>query len=117
MSATLTVEDQKRICAKYGAAFCSCAADERAGVARQTLARAPIYGARKKNEDGSASWYIWAGPHSSEADFYQPVCAGHLDELLPIVLPYLALPPGYRFIIDREGFEDVWFEEEKEPNQ
>lgn len=31
--------------------------------------------------------------------------------MLPEVLPYLELPPGYRFIIDGKGYEDVWFDE------
>lgn len=25
-------------------------------------------------------------------------------------MPYLALAPGYRFIIDDEGYEDIWHE-------
>ena len=33
-----------------------------------------------------------------------------LDKLLPEVLPYLALEHGYRFMIDREEYEDVWKE-------
>ncbi|HWA24803.1 MAG TPA: hypothetical protein VG734_03940 [Lacunisphaera sp.] len=109
------IEEQKQICAKYGADFYPCAADERAGVALQTLASEPIYGVRKKNEDGTASWYIWGGSYSATPDFYQPLCAGHIEDSLPIALRYLALPPGYKFIIDRHGHEDVWLEEE--PNQ
>ncbi|MFU7554406.1 hypothetical protein [Pseudomonas paraeruginosa] len=35
---------------------------------------------------------------------------GSRIELLPEVLDYLYLPPGARFIIDGDGYEDVWLE-------
>ena len=35
----------------------------------------------------------------------------HLSEHLPEILRYLSLPPGFRFLIDNEGYEDVWFDE------
>ena len=107
------IEVQKMVCAKYCAPFHACADDERVGVAVTTLKCEPIYGVRRTNEDGSACWYIWGGPRSTATDFYQPLCAGHISDLIPMVLPYLALPPGYKFIIDRNGFEDVWFENEE----
>ena len=31
--------------------------------------------------------------------------------MLPQVVDYLALPSGAKFILDREGYEDVWLEE------
>ncbi len=106
------IEAQKQLCTKYGVTFSACASEDRVGVAVATLARSPIYGVRKKNADGSASWYVWAGEYSTVPDFYQPLCASHLIDLLPISLPYLGLPSGYKFIIDRSGYEDVWQEEE-----
>ncbi|MGA4658274.1 immunity protein Imm33 domain-containing protein [Proteus terrae] len=30
---------------------------------------------------------------------------------LPEVINYLYLPKGHNFIIDRDGYEDIWFEE------
>lgn len=110
-TAPIATEDQKRICAKYRVEVFPCDSKERAGVAVATLKSEPLYGVRKKNEDGTASWYIWGGPYSEAIDSYQPLCVGHLDDLIPNVLPYLALPPGYKFIIDRKGFEDVWRED------
>lgn len=35
----------------------------------------------------------------------------HLRDHAPEVLPYLALPPGWRFLI-APGHEDVWFDEQ-----
>ena len=33
-----------------------------------------------------------------------------LQDILPDVLPYLALEQGYRFMIDADDYEDVWKE-------
>lgn len=38
------------------------------------------------------------------------MCIEHLGDVLPEVLAYLDLPPGYRLIVDRNGYEDVWFD-------
>ncbi|WP_456088837.1 immunity protein Imm33 domain-containing protein [Paraburkholderia ferrariae] len=36
-----------------------------------------------------------------------PVHAAHLADWAPLVLPYLGLPPGWRFLVT-EQYEDVW---------
>ncbi|WP_422646754.1 immunity protein Imm33 domain-containing protein, partial [Acinetobacter baumannii] len=35
----------------------------------------------------------------------------HLENYLPEVIPYLALEERFRFVIDKQGYEDVWKEE------
>lgn len=35
-----------------------------------------------------------------------------IQKYLPEVKKYLDLPPGYRFLIDGNNYEDVWFEAE-----
>lgn len=32
----------------------------------------------------------------------------HLQEILPQVLPYLALQENFTFVIDNEGYEDIY---------
>ena len=54
-------------------------------------------------------WFIWSGDFSADPDFFQPTCAHHIPAVLPAVLPYLALPQGWRFLI-APGHEDVWFD-------
>jgi hypothetical protein len=44
------------------------------------------------------------------SDFFVPTHAAHLTEYRPICLPYLALPPGWRFLL-APGYEDVWYDE------
>ena len=80
------------------------------GLALGTLAASPIQGLRVPPTETTNGWYIWCGERSDADDFFQPLCFEHMAEYLPEVLPYLDLPPGYRFIIDNKGYEDVWFD-------
>ena len=85
----------------------------RVGIALATLGRVPINGMRVHPTEGTNGWYIWGGGEPSlDPDFYQPLCIEHLPEHLPQVLEYLDLPPGYRFLIDGDNYEDVWFDEQ-----
>lgn len=101
---------QPKICAQYGSVFTPTDPAEKLGIALQTMGLQPIYGVRVRPTDGVSGWYIWGGPHSTDPDFFQPIHAAHIPDLCPIVLKYLALAPGYKFIIDSSGYEDVWSE-------
>jgi hypothetical protein len=71
----------------------------------------PINGLRHPPEGDPTGWYLWRGEELSQAsDFFSPLHAGHLETGLPEVIPYLALPPGWRFLI-APGEEDVWYDE------
>ena len=103
-------EKQQQICTRHGLA--AQAPEAMVAVALGSLEQSPIYGTRiDLPENGTISWFIHCGEHSDAADFYQPLHTAHLQELLPQVLDYLALPSGAKFIIDRDGYEDVWLEE------
>ena len=83
------------------------------GIALSTLGKEPINGLRHIPENGTNGWYIWCGGEmSQDDDFFSPVHVEHLAEYLPEAVEYLSLPPGYRFLIDKNNFEDVWFEQE-----
>lgn len=85
------------------------ASEEMVAVAISTLGKMPVYGTRiVLSQGGNISWFFHCGEYSDGDDFYQPVHAEHLSELLPSVLKYLRLPPGSKFIIDDQGYEDVW---------
>lgn len=106
-----TIQDrQAAVCEKYGSSIVFPDPGMKAGLALGTFHLMPIRGVRVAPENGVDGWYIYGGEHSEDADFYKPVHQSHLAELLPQVLPYLALAPGYNFIIDDEGYEDVWYE-------
>jgi len=100
-------EDQRRICEKHRKAFDPPSTSEKLGIALSTLHLVPLNGLRHRPENGTCGWYIWGGDLSDRADFFEPLHADHLAEHCPAVLPYLALPPGCRFLVAADG-DDVW---------
>lgn len=83
------------------------------GIALDTIGKQPINGLRHNPENETNGWYIWCGTElSKDPEFFSPLHVEHIAEYLPEVEEYLTLPPGYRFLIDGNDYEDVWFEEE-----
>ncbi|KXX71178.1 hypothetical protein AVL50_10090 [Flammeovirga sp. SJP92] len=82
------------------------------GLAIDSLGNGVIHGLRHPSEQNTNGWYIWSGDYSEYEDFFKPVCKEHLNEYIKIDLEkYLDLPAGYRFLIDGNQYEDVWFDE------
>ncbi|WP_434294000.1 immunity protein Imm33 domain-containing protein [Burkholderia gladioli] len=101
------LELQQQTCERLG--LPDCEPEEMVAVAISTLGKMPVYGTRiSLPGGGNVSWFFHCGEYSEAADFYQPVHAEHLSELLPLVLQYLRLPPGSKFIVDSHGYEDIW---------
>lgn len=68
----------------------------------------PLNGLRHRPAGDTTGWYIWAGPDlPGDGAFFQPVHVEHLTDICPEALPYLGLPPGWRFLL-APGQEDVW---------
>lgn len=103
--------EQASVCARFDSAFAPVDPDLKVGVALETLERMPITGVRIAPENGTNGWYLWGGDSSDSPDFFKPVHAQHLIEILPLVVKYLALEPGFKFMVDHEGYEDVWRED------
>jgi hypothetical protein len=47
--------------------------------------------------------------YSTADDFFEPLHVSNLAARLPEVVPYLALPPGWRFLL-APGHEEVWYD-------
>jgi hypothetical protein len=106
----LPAQEQVEICARIGAEFLECAPESKMGIALQTLSMQPLHGLRHTPSDGTCGWYVWAGEELGvEPHFFQPIHVSHLSNRCPMILPYLGLAPGWRFII-APGYEDVWFD-------
>lgn len=102
------VDQQKRICSRFGAVYQYCDLNLKVGISLNVKdGSRPLHGLRIKEEGGTCGWYIWSGEWSDDPDFFVPLHAIHLKEWAPIVLPYLGLPQGWRFLI-AENYEDVW---------
>jgi hypothetical protein len=105
------IERQKRVCLKWGVEFVGIPASLKVGIARNANEGIyPLNGLRHPPVGDVSGWYIWAGETlSSDPDFFVPLHVEHLEQRCPGVLPYLALPPGWRFLVS-PGYEDVWFD-------
>ena len=100
--------EQRAVCDRVGAPFVPPSAFETVGIALSTIHEKPLNGLRVAPENGTCGWYIWGGGEmSTHPDFFQPLHVHHLAERCPAVLPYLAIPPGYRFQIAPDH-EDIW---------
>jgi len=102
---------QKVICAKYGSDFRPLSDNDMIAIAMDTIGKQPISGRRELRVTDNLdeiTWFIYCGEYNSNDDFFQPLHVSHLKSLLPMVLPYLALMEGFGFVIDNEGYEDVW---------
>jgi hypothetical protein len=103
-------ELQENICKKYKTNFVSSPDDLLVGISlniKQNIQ--PINGCRHPVTEDTTGWYIWGGElFSEDKDFFTPLHVRHLTEWCPQIIKYLGLPPGWRFLIDSDGYEDVW---------
>jgi hypothetical protein len=101
---------QEDTCKKHGAVFVPVSTTTISGLAKSTLGHSPVNGLRHPARLDSSGWYIWCGEEFSyAADFFAPVHTEHIYDELPQAIPFLALPPGYRFLVS-ENYTDVWFD-------
>ncbi len=102
---------QRQTCSRFHADFLESPPYSKLGLALASLAgQQPVNGLRLRPDPGTSGWFIWAGEHFSEApDFFSPLHVVHLPKYCPAVIPYLGLPPGWRFLI-APGHEDAWFD-------
>jgi hypothetical protein len=105
-------EKQIELCRKYNVKPLPAPKYLKVGIARNVKgALLPLNGLRLVPEADTTGWYIWAGEvFSEEPDFFGPLHVEHLSLWRPEVIPYLLLPPGWRFLIAPD-YEDVWYDE------
>lgn len=107
-----TIEIQKQICNKYAIKFEPCDLHLKVGIAldiNEKRKEFPIHALRIPIEGDTTGWYIWAGDYSEDDDFFKPMHAIHLRDFCPIIIPFLGLAPGSRFLIAEDGnYIDVW---------
>jgi hypothetical protein len=104
------IESQKETCATHNSQWKPINKKLRVGVS-SNLYTDPINGLRHPSEKGTTGWFIWTGKYSERDDFFQPMCAEHLLQIRPDIIKYLGLDIGYRFLTDKNGYVDIWFDE------
>jgi|SRR6267143_183156 len=102
---------QKEVCRRFGATWFGCAPDLKVGVSKNVKTGIfPLNGFREPPSDDTSGWYVWAGEAlSTDPNFFQPLHAVHLTNRCPVVLNYVGLPPGWRFLLAAK-YEDVWYD-------
>lgn len=105
------MDEQKQVCEKYKAAFVPAPPNMKVGIAEDVKDRIlPIHGLPIHPDPGTTGWFIWAGGEMLQTDdFFVPLDVIHLSEWSPIVVKFLGLPPGWRFLVTNEH-EDVWYD-------
>ncbi|MFP2928330.1 hypothetical protein ACLESO_24675 [Pyxidicoccus sp. 3LG] len=102
-------DGQKEVCRRYGAGFVESPPTLKVGIARNVRSGLmPINGLRHPPEGDTTGWYIWAGEELPvDPEFFVPLHVEHLVDWCPQVIPFLGLPPGWRFL-SATKYEDVW---------
>ncbi len=109
----MKIRREQTVCEWMGVEPIKPAIGSKLGIAIEAIGQTPINGLRHKEENGTNGWYIWCGKSMSEADgFFSPLHIEHIFEYFPQVEEYLHLPPGYRFLIDENNYEDVWYDKD-----
>ena len=106
--------EQEAVCQRYDVSGVPSLQHLKVGIARNVREGVqPVNGLRIHPAGTTTGWYIWAGtePMSEDPDFFLPLHVNHLEKWCPAVLPYLALPPGWRFLVV-DDYEDVWSDPE-----
>ncbi|AZV38905.1 hypothetical protein CFR75_14385 [Komagataeibacter xylinus] len=108
-------EIQMDVCHRFRAPYYDCGWNLKLGISRNVrTGLLPIRGVRTPPENGTSGWYIWAGEEMSQAeDFFVPLHTRHIPHWCKIVIPYLGLAPGWRFIVTPD-YEDVWHKDNTE---
>jgi hypothetical protein len=104
------IDRQKQTCEKYQSKWTPINRKLMIGCAFD-LNSDFINGLRHPQEKRTTGWYIWTGEYSESDDFFKPMCAEHLLQIRPELIKYFGLDIGYRFLIDKNGYEDVWYDE------
>lgn len=105
------VEEQKGICKRYSAEFTPTDLEAMIGLSDNTDGiNIPINGLRHPPEGQGSGWFIWSGKELSEkSDFFKPTHAKHLKDNCSMILKFLGLPPGYRFLYTGD-YLDIWYD-------
>lgn len=102
---------QKATCSEWGSPYLAVDLHAKVGISANVRdGLYPINGLRHRPMGDTSGWYIWAGEELSDAvDFFLPLHIEHLEEWCPGVGKFLALSPGWRFLL-APNYEDVWFD-------
>jgi hypothetical protein len=74
--------------------------------------RLPLNALRHPPRGAGTGWFVWWGEDGiaqDRDDFFAVHHVEHVAEHAPALVPYLALPPGWRVLLAPD-YEDVWYD-------
>jgi hypothetical protein len=101
--------DQHTMCSRLGAEFAAPLAYDFVMISPGVMEGDPVQGVRYPSAQPESGWWISTDRYNGDVSTMAPHHLYHLTGRRPDLAPFLALPFGYRF--DLEKFEDVWFDE------
>ena len=105
------LNNQLEVCSKYHTVHFPTPNDTKLGISRSVAHGVyPIHGLRHPPESTTSGWFVYAGEFSQDSQFFEPIHVAHVTNRCPEILPYLGLPPGWRFLLAQD-YVDVWFDE------
>ncbi len=107
---SVNLGNQKEICFINDSIWLPVHNDLIVGVSTD-LSGTPLNGLRHPTDIGTTGWFIWSGEFSDDENFFKPICVQHLLQIRPDIVIYLGLDVGFRFQINSNGYQDVWYDE------
>lgn len=102
--------EQMALCKKYDAIYDPPPPGSMTGISfDHDFSTMPINGLRHPPYKDTNGWYIWASTDFPKEDGWKVIHYSHLPDCLPLIVKFLCLPPGWRFLTDG-AYEDVWFD-------
>jgi hypothetical protein len=100
---------QQAFCKQHGLSWVPANSDQKVGIAENVKSGLmPLNGLRHPLNGDTTGWYIWAGGEpNSDPEFFVPLHVQHLSDWCPLVIKFLGLPPGWRFLIAGDH-EEIW---------
>ena len=103
-------ENQKACCEHYKTDFIPPTQEQLVTISEGVLEGAhEIEGVRYPSPDHMSGWWLTTDLYNGDVGSLKTVHFSHIEEALPQVSQYMALPFGYRFVLGGES-EHVWFD-------
>ena len=97
---------QTEVCHRVGAPFAPAHAHQMAAISEGVLrAGSTVYGVRYRAPSHMSGWYLYNDEYNGDVKTLQVVHLYHVAANRPDVVPYLALPAGYRIAVGDNGDE------------
>lgn len=108
------IKQQEDICEKYSQKKDLVELNSLIALGKNFNSKIQINGLRHPKTESLCGWYIWSGDDFDQEnfDFFEPSHVYHLLDNASFVIKYLGLPIGNRFLIDNNGYEDIWFDQD-----